>query len=84
MASSPIAHGKQKEKLEVMTDFLFLGSTVTSDGDCSHEIRRQLLLGEKLMTKLDRVLKSRDVTLLRKVCIVKAKVFQEVTCSCEN
>ena len=62
-------------KVEVVTDFLFLGFKITADGDCSHEIGRQLLLGRKAMTKLDSVLKSRDITLTTKVCIVKAKVF---------
>ena len=61
-----------------MTDFLFLGFKITADGDCSHEIRRQLLLGRKAMTKLDRVLKSRDITLPTKVWIVKAMVFPVV------
>ena len=61
--------------MEVVTDFLFLGFKITADGDCSHEIRRQLLLGRKAMTKLDSVLKSRDITLTTKVWIVKAKVF---------
>ena len=65
--------------MEVETDFLFLGSKITADGDCSHEIRRQLLLGRKAMTKLDSMLKSRDITLLTKVCIVKAMVFPVVT-----
>ena len=60
------------EKVEVVTDFLFLGSKITVDGDCSHEIRRRLLLGRKAMTNLDSVLKSRDITLPAKVCIVKA------------
>ena len=59
-----------------MTDFLFLGSKITADGDCSHETRRRLLLGRKAMTNLDSALKSRDITLLTKVCIVKAMVFQ--------
>ena len=63
--------------MEVETDFLFLGSKITADGDCSHEIRRQLLLGRKAMTNLDSVLKSRDVTLPTKVHIVKAMVFHE-------
>ena len=67
-----------------MTDFLFLGSKTTADGDCSHETRRQLLLGRKAMTNLDSVLKSRDITLLTKVCIVKAVVFPVVTSSCES
>ena len=61
-----------------MTDFLFLGSKVTMDGDCSHEIRRQVLLGRKAMTNLDSVLKSRDITLPTKVCLVKAMVFPVV------
>ena len=61
MASSPIIHGKEKgEKVEAVTDFLFLGSSITEDGDCSHEIRRRLFLGRKAMTNLDSVLKSRD------------------------
>ena len=67
-----------------MTDFLFLGSKITADGDCSHEIRRRLLLGRKAMTNLDRVLKSRDITLPTKVNIVKAMVFPVVTYSCES
>ena len=62
-----------------MTDFLFLGSRITVDGDCSHKIRRQLLLGRKAMTNLDRVLKSRDITLPTRVHIVKAMVFPVVT-----
>ena len=70
--------------MEEVTDFLFLGSKITPDGDCSHEIRRQLLLGRKAMTNLDSVLKSRDITLLTKVCIVKAVVFPVVTSSCES
>ena len=61
--------------MKAVTDFLFLGSKITADGHCSHEIRRQLLLGRKAMTKLDSVLKSRDIILLTKVCIVKAMVF---------
>ena len=61
-----------------MTDFLFLGSKITADGDCRHEIRRQLLLGRKAITNLDSVLKSRNITLLTKVCIVKAMVFPVV------
>ena len=67
-----------------MTDILFLGSKVTEDGDCSHEIRRQLLLGRKAMTNLDNALKSRDITLLTKVHIVKATVFPVVTYRCES
>ena len=64
------------ETVETVTDFIFLGSKVTADGDCSHEIKRCLLLGGKLMTNLDSTLKSRDITLPTKVCIVKAMVFQ--------
>ena len=75
MASSPITAWQIGEKVKVVTDFLFLGSTITADGDCSHEIRRQLLLGSKVMTNLDSVLKSRDITLPTKVPIVKAMVF---------
>ena len=67
-----------------MTDFLFLGSKITADGDCSHEIRRRLFLGRKVMTNLDSMLKSRDITLLTKVCIVKAMVFLVVTYCCES
>ena len=75
----------RKEKVEVVTDFLFLGSKITADSDCSHEIRRQLLFVRKVMTNLDSVLKSRDViTLLSKVCIVKALVFPVVMYSCES
>ena len=67
-----------------MTDFLFLGSKITVDGDYSHEIRRQLLLGRRAMTNLDSVLKSRDISLSTKVRIVKTRVFPVVTCGCEN
>ena len=67
--------------MEAVTDFLFLGSKITEDGDCSHEIRRPLLLDRKAVTNLDSVLKSRDVTLLTKVCTVKAMVFPMVTYS---
>ena len=85
MASSPITSWQiEGEKVEVVTDFLFLGSKITADGDCSHEIRRQLLLGRKAMTNLDSVLKSRDITLLTKVCIVKAMVFPGVMYGCES
>ena len=70
--------------MEAVTDFLFLGSKITADGDCSHEIRRQLLLGRKAMTNLDRVLKSRDITLPTKVHIVKAMVFPVVMYGCES
>ena len=76
MASGSIAAWQtEAEKGEVVTDFLFLGSKITEDGDCSHEIRRRLLLCTKAMTNLDKVLKSRDITLPTKVCIVKAMVF---------
>ena len=71
-------------KAEVVTDFCFLGSKITADGDCSHVIRRCLVLGRKAMTNLDSVLKSRDITLLTKVCIVKAMVFPVITYSCES
>ena len=64
--------------METVTEFVFLGSKVTTDGDCSHEIKRHLLLGRKAMTNLDSILKSRDITLLTKVCLVKAMVFPVV------
>ena len=70
--------------MEVVMDFLFLGSKITEDGDCSHEIRRQLLLGRKAMTNLDSMFKSRDITLPTKVCMVKAMVFPVVTYGCES
>ena len=73
-----------REKVEVVTDFLLMGFKTTADGDCSHEIRRCLLLGRKAMTNLDSVLKSRDITLLTKIHIVKAMVFPVVTYSCES
>ena len=80
MASGPITSWQvEGEKVEVVTDFLFLGSKITADGDCSHEIRRQLLLGRKTMTNLDSVLKSRDITLPTKVHTVKVMVFPVVT-----
>ena len=71
-------------KVEIVTDFLFLCSKITADGDCSHEIRRHLLLGRKAMANLDSVLKSRDITLLTKVCTVKAMVFPVVIYGCES
>ena len=74
----------RREKVEVVTDFLFLVSKIKVDGDCSHEIRRRLLLGRKAMTNLDSVLKSRDITLLTKVHIVKAMVFPVVMYGCES
>ena len=70
--------------MEVVTEFLFLGSKTTADGDCSHEMRRQLLLGRKAMTNLDSVLKSGDISLPTKVCIVKAMVFPLVMYGCES
>ena len=72
------------EDVERVTDFLFLGSKITADGDCSHEIRRRLLRGRKAMINLDNMLKSRDITLLTKVCTVKAVVFPVVTYGCES
>ena len=85
MASSPITAWQiGGGKVEVVTDFLFLGSKITADGDCSHEIRRRLLLGRKAMTNQDSVLKSRDITLPTKVGIVKAVVFSVVTYGCES
>ena len=76
MASSPITSRQiNGEIMETVTDFIFLGSKITVDGDCSHEIKRCLLLGRKAMTKPDSILKSRDITLLTNVCIVEAMVF---------
>ena len=80
MVSSPITSWQiEREKVEVVTDFLILDSKITADGNCSHEVRRQLLLGRKVRTNLDSMLKSRDITLLAKVRIVKAMVFPVVT-----
>ena len=80
MASGPIISWQiEGEKVEVVTDFLFLSSKITVNGDCSHEIRRHLLLGRKAMTNLDSVLKSRDITLLTNVHVAKAMVFSVVT-----
>ena len=85
MASGPItAWQTEGEKVEAVTDFLFLGSKITAYGDCSHEIRRQLLLGRKVMTNLDSVLKTRDITLPSKVRIIKAMFFPVVTYGCES
>ena len=70
--------------METVADFIFLGSKVTADGDCSHEIKRCLLLGRKVMTNLDSILKSRDITLPTKVRLVKAKVFPVVMYGCES
>ena len=75
MASSPITSWQTDG--ETVTDFIFLGSKITADGDCCHEIKRHLLLGRKVLTNLDSALKSKDITLPTKVCLVKAKVFQQ-------
>ena len=72
------------ETVETVTDFIYLGSKITADGDCSHEIKRHLLLGRKFMTYLDSILKSRDITLPTKVCIVKALVLPEFMDQCES
>ena len=70
--------------METVADFIFLGSKITADGDCSHEIKKRLLLGRKVMTNLDSILKSRDITLPTKVCLVKAMVFPVVMYGCES
>ena len=75
---------KDWEKVEMVTDFIFLGSKITVDGDCCHEIKRCLFLGRKAMTNLDNILKSRDITLPTKVCIVKAMGFPVVMYGCES
>ena len=85
MASSPITSWQiDGETMETVTYFIFLGSKITADGDCSHEIKRCLLLGRKGMTNLDSILKSRDIILLTKVHLVKAMVFPVVTYGCEG
>ena len=85
MASGPITSCQiDGETMETVTDFIFGGSKITADGDCSHEIKRHLLLGRKVMTKLDAILKSRDITLPTKVRLVKAMVFPVVTYGCES
>ena len=85
MASSPITSWQiDGEILETVADFTFLGSKITADGDCSHEIKRRLFLGRKIMTNLDSILKSRDVTLSTKVCLVKAMVFPVVMYGCKS
>ena len=85
MASGPITSWEiDGETVETVSDFIFLGSKITADGDCSHEIRRCLSLGGKVMTNLDSILKSRDITLPRKVRLVKAMVFPLVMYGCEN
>ena len=72
------------ETVEMVSDFIFLGSKITADGDCSQEIKRRLLLGRKVMTNLDSILKSRNITLPTKVCLVKAMVFPVVMYGCES
>ena len=85
MASGPITLWQIKgEKVEAVIDFLFLGSKISADGDCSHYIKRYLLLRRKAMTNLDSILKSRDITLPTKICIVKAMVFPVVRYTCES
>ena len=85
MASGPITSWQiDGETVETVTDLIFGGSKITADGDCSHEIKRHLLLGRKVMTNLDSILKSRDITLPTKVRLVKAMVFLAVMYECEN
>ena len=85
MASGPTTSWQiDGQTVETVADFIFLGSKMTADGDCSHEIKRHLLLGRKVMTNLDSILKSRDVTLPTKVCLVKAMVFTVVMHRCES
>ena len=83
MASSPITSWQiDGETVETVADFIFLGSRITADGDCSHEIKRCLHLGRKVMTNLDSILKSRDIALSAKACLVKAMIFPVVMCGC--
>ena len=85
MASGPITSWEiDGETVKTVSDFIFLGSKITADGDCSHEIKRRLLLGGKVMTNLDSIFKSRDITLPTKVCLVKAMVFLMVMYGCES
>ena len=85
MASVPITSWQTNgETKETVRDFIFLGSKITADGDCSQEIKRHLLFGRKVMTNLDSILKSRDITLPTKVCLVKAMVFPVVIYGCES
>ena len=88
MASDPITSweidGETGETVETVSDFIFLASKITADGDCSHEIKRHLLLGRKVITNLDSILKSRDITLPTNVCLVKAMVFPVVMYGCES
>ena len=84
-ASGPITSWqKDEETVETVSDFIFLGSKITADGDCHHENKRRLLLGRKVMINLDSTLKSRDITLSTKVCLVKAMVFPVVIYGCES
>ena len=85
MAPGPITSWQvDEETMKTVTDFIILGSKITTDGDCSHEIKRHLLLGGEVMTNLDSILKSRDIILPTKVCLVKAMVFSVVMYGCEN
>ena len=85
MASGPITSWKiDEETVETVSDFILGGSKITADGDCSHEIKRRLLLGKKVMTNLDSIFKSRDITLPSKVCLVKAMDFPVVMYGCES
>ena len=85
MASGPITSWQiDGETVETVADFIFLGSKITADGDCNHEIKRRLLLGRKAMTNIDNILKSRDITLLTKFRLVKAMVFPVVMCRCKS
>ena len=85
IASGPITSWQRDgETMETVRDFIFLGSKITADGDYSHEIKRHLLLGRKAVTKIDSILKSRDITLLTKFCILKAMVFPVVMYGCES
>ena len=85
MACGPITSWQiDGETMETVADFIFLGSKITADGECSHEIKRSLLLGRKTVTNLDSILKSRDITLPTKVCLVKAMVFPVVMYGCES
>ena len=85
MASSPITSWEiDRETVETVADFIFLGSKITADGDCSNEIKRCLLLGRKVMTSLDSILKSKDITSPTKVCLVKAMIFPMAVHECES
>ena len=85
MASGPITSWQiDGETMETVTDFILLGSKTTADGECSHEVKRHLLLGRKVMTNLDSILKSRDITLPTKVCLIIAMVFPVVVYGCES